>query len=237
MEISVVVPVFNERENIPKCVKKVNDAMIKKFKEFELIFVNDGSNDGSYEVLEKMRKEYKFVKVYHLTVNNGQSAALDAGFKKAKGELILMMDGDLQTDPEDVYKLLNFIPKYDFINGKRKTREDGFKRKLASKIGNGFRNFITGDNIEDTGCPLKLFKRKVIKKIKMFDGMHRFLPTLAKYNGFKVIEVSVNHFDRIYGKSKYKVFGRGFKAFKDVFAVRWMKNRILKWKIVGEEND
>lgn len=237
MELSVVVPVFNERDNIYPCIKKVKNAMSKNFKEFELIFVDDGSFDGTYDALEKAKKEYDFVKVYHFTENNGQSAALDAGFQKAKGKLILMMDGDLQTDPEDVYKLLNFIPEYDFVNGKRAIREDGFKRKLASKIGNGFRNFVTRDNIEDTGCPLKLFKKEVSDKIKMFNGMHRFLPTLAKYNGFKVIEVPVNHFDRVYGESKYKVFGRGFKAFKDVFAVRWMKNRVLKWEIEEEKGE
>ncbi|MGL5054465.1 MAG: glycosyltransferase family 2 protein [Fusobacteriaceae bacterium] len=231
MEISAVIPIYNEKENILAMLERVESAFKKEFKDYEIIFVNDGSNDGSYEILNKIKLENKNIRVYHFVQNKGQSAALDAGFQKAEGDLILMMDGDLQTDPEDVYKLLKFIPEYDFVNGKRATREDGFKRKLASTIGNGFRNFVTGDNIQDTGCPLKLFKKEIVKSYKMFDGMHRFLPTLAKYNGFKVIEVPVRHYDRLYGESKYKVFGRGFKAFKDVFAVRWMKNRILNWKI------
>ncbi|MGL5053672.1 MAG: glycosyltransferase family 2 protein, partial [Cetobacterium sp.] len=220
MEISAVIPVYNEKENILPMLQRIESAFKKEFKKYEIVFVNDGSNDGSYDILNKIKLENKNVRVYHFIKNKGQSAALDAGFQKAEGDLILMMDGDLQTDPEDVYKLLKFIPEYDFVNGKRATREDGFKRKLASKIGNGFRNLVTGDNIVDTGCPLKLFKKDIVKHYKMFNGMHRFLPTLAKYNGFKVIEVPVRHYDRLYGESKYKVFGRGFKAFKDVFAVR-----------------
>ncbi|WP_297598273.1 glycosyltransferase family 2 protein [uncultured Cetobacterium sp.] len=236
MEISAVIPVYNEKDNIYPMVDAVETALKKGFKNYEIIFVNDGSKDGSYEVLEELKKNNLNIKVYHFTKNNGQSAAIEAGFKKASGELVLMMDGDLQTDPEDVYELLKYIPEYDMVNGKRATREDGFKRKLASKIGNGFRNFVTGDNIEDTGCPLKLFKKEVVKSYKMFNGSHRFLPTLAKYMDYKVKEVPVRHYDRLYGKSKYKVFGRGFKAFKDVFATRWMKSRMLNWRIEGELN-
>lgn len=234
MEISVVIPVYNEEENIYLMVDKIEESFSGKFKEYEIIFVNDGSYDDTYEKLEKLKKINPHVKPYHLIKNSGQSAGIDLGFKKSNGDLILVMDGDMQSDPEDVFKLMEYIPNYDMVNGKRATREDGFKRKLASKIGNGFRNFITGDNIEDTGCPIKLFKRKVVKSYVLFDGMHRFLPTLAKYRGFKVIEVPVKHFDRIYGQSKYKVFGRGFKAFKDVFAVRWMKHRLLKYEVEGE---
>lgn len=231
MEISAVIPVYNEKDNIIPMTERIEAAFKKGFKEYEIIFINDGSTDGSYELLNKLREKNKNVKVYHFTKNNGQSAAIDTGFQKSQGSLVLMMDGDLQTDPEDVYKLLEHIPEYDVVNGRRATREDGFKRKLASKIGNGFRNFVTGDNIQDTGCPLKLFKKDVVKSYKLFNGMHRFLPTLAKYMGYKVIEVPVRHYDRLHGESKYKVFGRGFKAFKDVFAVRWMKNRMLNWEI------
>ena len=231
MEISAVIPVYNEKDNILLMAEKVEEAFKKGFKNYEIIFVNDGSSDGSCEILNNLKNTNTNIKVYHLNKNSGQSAAIDAGFQKAQGELILMMDGDLQTDPEDVYKLLEYIPEYDVVNGRRATREDGFKRKLASKIGNGFRNIVTGDNIQDTGCPLKLFKKEVVKSYKLFNGMHRFLPTLAKYMGFKVVEVPVRHYDRLYGESKYKVFGRGLKAFKDVFAVRWMKNRMLIWKI------
>lgn len=230
MEISAVVPVYNEVENIPHSFEKIKKALEKGFKEFEIIFVNDGSCDGSYELLEEMKKKESCLKAFHILENSGQTAGIELGFKMAKGDLILVMDGDLQTDPNDLYKMLEYIPKYDFVNGWREKRNDGFKRALASKIGNGFRNFVTGDSIKDTGCPLKLIKKEVAKSYKLFKGMHRFLPTLAKYMGFKVIEIPINHFDRIYGSSKYKVFGRGFSAFFDVLAVRWMKKRILNYR-------
>ena len=235
MEISVVIPVYNEEENIIPMTERLEKALSRGFTSYEIIFVNDGSKDKSKEILDKLSKENTNVVPYHFTKNNGQSAAIAAGFEKAKGDLVVMMDGDLQTDPEDIYELYKYIPEYDMVNGKRATREDGFKRKLASSIGNGFRNFVTGDNIADTGCPLKLFKKEVVKTYKLFNGMHRFLPTLARYNGFKVIEVPVRHYDRMYGVSKYKVFGRAFKGFVDVFAVRWMKNRMLNYKIEGEK--
>lgn len=234
MEISVVIPVYNEFENIEPMVERLTISLEKKFKEYELIFVNDCSNDGSYELLETIKRKNSHVVPYHFIKNSGQSAGIACGFQRAKGELIVMMDGDLQTDPEDIHELLKYVPEYDMVNGKRATREDGFKRKLASKLGNGFRNLVTGDNIEDTGCPLKLFKKEVAKSYLMFNGMHRFLPTLARYKGYKVIEIPVRHYDRLYGVSKYKVFGRALKAFSDCFAVRWMGKKMLRFKVEGE---
>lgn len=234
MQISVVIPVFNELENIMPMVERITASLEKRFQEYEIVFVNDASTDGSYELLEKLKKENKHVVPYHFVKNSGQSAGIACGFQRARGELVVMMDGDLQTDPEDIHELLKYIPEYDMVNGKRATREDGFKRKIASTIGNGFRNFITQDNIEDTGCPLKLFKKEVAQSYQMFNGMHRFLPTLARYRGYKVIEVPVRHYDRLHGVSKYKVFGRAFKAFSDCFAVRWMGKKMLKYKVMGE---
>lgn len=234
MEISIVIPVFNEIENLIPMINKIEKSLKNRFNEYEIIFVNDGSTDGSYEVLEKLKLENKNVFPFHLIKNSGQSAALAVGFKKSKGELVVMMDGDLQTDPEDIHILLKHIPEYDMVNGYRSTREDGINRQITSKIANSIRNWITKDNIRDTGCPLKLFKKEVIKSYAMFDGMHRFLPTLAKYNGFKVTEAPVRHYNRIHGISKYSNVGRVFKTFVDVFAVRWMRTRILKYKIIGD---
>ena len=134
MEISVVIPVYNELENINPMVERVTASLEKKFKEYEIVFVNDASNDGSYELLERLKTENLHVVPYHFEKNAGQSAGIACGFQKAKGELIVMMDGDLQTDPEDIHELLKFVPEYDMVNGKRATREDGFKRKLASKF-------------------------------------------------------------------------------------------------------
>lgn len=235
--ISVIAPVYNERENIPIFIERVEKALQKEFSSYEIILINDGSTDGSYEVLNMEAKKNGHVKVFHFTKNNGQTAAIDAGFKKATGDIIVTMDSDLQTTPEDIYTLLPYLDKYDMVNGKRETREDGIKRKISSLIGNGMRNLITDDNIVDTGCPLKLFKREVVEKFYLFEGMHRFLPTLAKINGFKVIEIPVRHYDREFGVSKYGVFNRLFKGLKDAFAVRWMKKRVLKYQFEVNKND
>lgn len=237
MEISVIIPVYNEKENIEPMVKKINETLEKKFKYYEILYVNDGSTDGTEEELKRLKSLYKNLVVYNFEKNCGQTAALAAGFEKCKGEIVVTMDGDMQTDPDDIYVLLPYLKDYDAVNGKRASREDGFRREFASTIGNGFRNLITGDNIQDTGCPLKIFKKEVVKKFHLYNGMHRFLPTLAKIYGYRVTEVPVRHYDRQYGVSKYKTFGRALKGFKDVLAVRWIKSRVLTYKIKGENNE
>lgn len=234
--ISVIAPVYNEKDNVTRFIEKVEESLKKEFSSYEIILIDDGSTDGSREILDKEAAKNGHVKVYHFTKNNGQTAALAAGFKIATGNLVVTMDSDLQTTPEDIYTLLPYLENYDMVNGKRETREDGFKRKLSSLVGNGVRNFITKDNIQDTGCPLKLFKKEVVDSFYLYEGMHRFLPTLAKINGFKVIEVPVRHYDREFGTSKYGVWNRLFKGLKDAFAVRWMKQRKLKY-VIEVNND
>lgn len=228
--ISVIAPVYNEKENIKRFIEKVEIALKKRFDSYEIILIDDGSTDGSKELLDREAERNGHVKVYHFTKNNGQTAALAAGFKVCTGDFVVTMDSDLQTDPEDIYILLAYINEYDMVNGRRATREDGINKKISSLIGNGMRNLITGDNIKDTGRPLKLFKKEVVETFYLYEGMHRFLPTLSKINGFKVIEVPVRHYDREYGQSKYGVFNRLFKGLKDAFAVRWMKKRRLSYE-------
>lgn len=228
--ISVIAPVYNEKENIKRFIEKVEIALKKRFDSYEIILIDDGSTDGSKELLDREAERNGHVKVYHFTKNNGQTAALAAGFKVCTGDFVVTMDSDLQTDPEDIYILLAYINEYDMVNGRRAIREDGINKKISSLIGNGMRNLITGDNIKDTGCPLKLFKKEVVETFYLYEGMHRFLPTLSKINGFKVIEVPVRHYDREYGQSKYGVFNRLFKGLKDAFAVRWMKKRRLSYE-------
>lgn len=235
--ISVIAPVYNEKENISRFISKTEKALKIRFDSYEIILIDDGSTDGSREVLDREAEKNGHVKVYHFTKNNGQTAALAAGFKLCTGNFVVTMDADLQTDPEDIYVLFSYIDDYDMVNGKRETREDGLKRKFSSFVGNTVRNFITKDNIKDTGCPLKLFKKEVVESFYLFEGMHRFLPTLAKMNGFKVIEVPVRHYDREFGKSKYGIFNRLFKGLKDAFAVRWMKKRKLNYVIETGEDE
>ena len=213
MRISVVAPIYNEKDNIKRFINKVEKAVKKGFESYEIVLVDDGSTDGSGRDTRRRGKEKRtFKSIAHFTENNGQTAALDAGFKHCTGDLVLMMDSDLQTNPNDLYLLLGYLDNYDMVNGRRETREDGFMRKLSSFIGNTVRNFITNDDIKDTGCPLKLFKKKVVESFYLFEGMHRFLPTLAKINGFKVVEVPVRHYDREFGVSKYGVFNRLLKV-------------------------
>ena len=232
--ISVIAPIYNEKENIELLVEKIKTTLKDRFTSYEIILVDDGSTDGSSELIEKIASNDPHIKDYHFTKNNGQTAALSVGFKYCTGDIVVTMDSDLQTDPEDIYLMLPYLDKYDMVNGKRTTREDGFKRKISSLIGNGVRNFITKDNTKDTGCPLKLFKKDVVKSFYLFEGMHRFLPTLAKINGFSVIEVPVRHFDRMYGKSKYGIRNRLWKGLKDVFAVRWMSKRKINYELKKE---
>lgn len=235
MDISIIAPIFNEEANVDRLVKKIEVVLKSNFATYEILLINDGSTDKTREILDNLNNEN--VRVFHFEKNCGQTAGIAAGFKKAEGNFIVTIDADLQTDPEDIMVLYSYIDEYDMINGRRATREDGIIKKLSSWVGNTMRNLITSDNIKDTGCPLKLFKKEVAKSYCLYEGMHRFLPTLAKINGYKVIEVPVRHYDRIYGVSKYGVWNRFFKGFKDAFAVRWMKKRHLNYKILGETND
>ncbi len=234
MEISFVIPLYNEEDNILPLLEKLEKAVENKYISYEFIFVNDGSIDATGKILSELAHKKDYVKPIFFKKNSGQSAALDAGFKYATGDIVVSLDGDLQSDPESISLLVPYLKKYDMVNGIRVSREDEFIRKLSSIIGNGFRNFITKDNIKDTGCPLKVFKKEVVKSYDLYKGMHRFLPTLAKINGFSVIEVPIPHYDRIHGKSKYTVFNRMFVGFEDVFAVRWMKKRRLHYEIITE---
>ncbi len=231
MEISFVIPVYNETENVTLLVKKLEETVKYHYKFYEFIFVDDGSTDGTTELLLEISKEKDYVKPVFFAKNAGQTDALAAGFKVANGDIVVSLDGDLQSDPFDIYIMIPHLKEYDMVNGIRKSREDGVIRKLSSVIGNGFRNWVTGDNITDTGCPIKVFKKEVVKSFYLYKGMHRFLPTIAKINGFKVTEVPVTHQDRIFGKSKYGVFNRMFVGFADVIAVRWMKKRRLTYAV------
>ena len=233
MEISVIAPVYNEEENINRLIENVEKVLKQNFKSYEILLVNDGSTDKSKEILDSVENEN--VKVIHFEKNCGQTAATAAGFKYSEGEIVVTIDADLQTDPEDILVLYSYLENYDMINGRRATREDGIIKKLSSWVGNTVRNMITGDNIKDTGCPLKLFRKEVVKSYYLYEGMHRFLPTLAKINGFRVAEVPVRHYDRMFGQSKYGVWNRLFKGLKDAFAVRWMKKRHIHYTVLNEE--
>jgi glycosyltransferase involved in cell wall biosynthesis len=197
---------------------------------FELLFVDDGSTDGSAEILDRLAKENPRVTVVHFDRNYGQTSAFDAGFKRSQGELVITIDGDLQNDPEDIPTLLGYAKEFDLVCGWRHTRHDTPVRKISSRIANRVRSAVTGDRVHDTGCSLKIFRRAVVERIHLFEGMHRFFPALALMHGFTVTEVPVRHHPRTHGLSKYGVGNRLFKSLYDLFAVRWMQGRVLRYR-------
>lgn len=231
MDYSVVIPVYNERDNLEILLKSLIEIMSSLEREYEIICVNDGSRDGSDEVLQALKRKYEQLRVVEFERNYGLTAALDAGFSLVRGEIVITLDADMQNDPRDIPRLLKQIGDYDVVCGVRSGRQDPWLRIVSSRIANYIRNRVTRENITDGGCTLRVYKRKFLSGLKLFDGMHRFLPTLLKWEGAKVVEVEVEHHPRLYGKTKYDVWKRMFKAFIDLLGVVWMKKRKLNYRI------
>jgi glycosyltransferase involved in cell wall biosynthesis len=236
MDLSVVFPVFNEEENVPILLDEIAAAMRGQPWSYEMIAVDDGSVDRSLDVLRQSRAKYPNLRVLTFEKNSGQTAALDAGWRAAKGEYVVSLDADLQNDPADIPVMMRKLEESgaDMVIGVRVNRQDTFARKIQSRIGNGVRNWITGDRITDTGCSLKLVKRSAIDRVALYNGMHRFLPTLVRMRGHKVIEIPVNHRPRKFGVSKYGAMNRAMRGLVDCFAVRWMSKRALTYKLKDE---
>lgn len=234
MEYSVVVPLKNEEENIIELIEEIEPVMEGLNQPWELICVDDGSTDGTLQKLEELKSSKPYLRILAFDRNYGQTSGFDAGFKAAKGKFIITLDGDRQNDPRDIPKLISLAPGYDLVAGWRSERKDPISKKITSKLANYVRSRFCEDGIHDTGCSLKLYRKSCLDQIKLFHGMHRFLPALFKIEGFKIIEVPVNHRERVKGVTKYNFFNRSFNTVADMFAVRWMKTRRLKYK-VGKE--
>lgn len=224
MEISIVIPVYNEEKNIEPLYKEVRLILNSLNKEYEIIFVDDGSKDKSLEELKKLHEKDKRIKIIKFRKNFGQTAALDAGFKHASGKFIVAMDADLQNDPNDIPKLLEKINKgYDVVSGWRKKRKDPLTKKIFSRIANIFRIILINDRIHDSGCTLKAYKKECFEDLDLYGEMHRFIPALLRWKGFKVTESIVNHRKRKFGKTKYSIT-RVLKGFLDMLVVKfWMQ--------------
>lgn len=233
MEVSIVVPVYNEKDNIILLMNSIIETMDKTAKEYELLFVNDGSTDGSEQILNDVSAGNSKVRLINLDKNNGLTAAIDAGFRSAQGDVVITLDADLQNDPADIPLLLEKIGDYDMVCGWRHKRDDPWLKLVSSKVANSIRNFMSKEDVKDTGCTLKAYRRECLDKIKLYEGLHRFLPTLFKMEGFSVTEVKVNHHSRRSGKSKFNVRNRVFKSFIDLLAIMWMKNRHLNYKVIN----
>ncbi len=231
IEISVVVPVYNEEGNLPVLIPKLVEVLKGLGRSYEMIFVDDGSSDGSRRILKEMASQYPSLRTLRFKENRGLSTALVAGMREARGEKIVTLDSDLQNDPADIPRLLEYLDRYDMATGWRQKREDSWLKKISSKIGNTVRNWLSGENIQDSACTLRAFKKECMKEIPVFNGMHRFLSTLVKREGYRVVEVPVSHHPRRFGKSKYNIRNRMVRSFIDLLAVRWMKRRTIKYDI------
>lgn len=231
---SVVIPLNNEEENIEELISELSPVMHALGKPWELICVNDGSTDATQERLQILSKQHPELRILRFDKNYGQSSAFDAGFKAVRGEFVITLDGDRQNDPRDIPKLLALLEAADLVCGRRVRRKDTLVKRMTSFLANAVRSRLCKDGVQDTGCSLKVYRTECIKQIKMFHGMHRFLPALFVIEGFRVKEVEVNHRERTRGETKYNFFNRSFNTIADMLAVRWMYKRHLHYRIDKE---
>jgi glycosyltransferase involved in cell wall biosynthesis len=222
--ISVTIPIYNEEGNIPILYDKVTSALRSISRPWELIFVNDGSNDASEELLDELAEKDSNVKVVHFRRNFGQTAAMMAGFNYATGDIIIPMDGDLQNEPADIPLLLAKLDEgFDVVSGWRKDRQDNaLKRNLPSIMANKLISFVSGVRLHDFGCSLKAYRRDVIEGVRLYGEMHRFLPIYTRWYGARIAEVTVHHYARAHGKSKYGL-ERVLKVLADLITVKFLE--------------
>jgi glycosyltransferase involved in cell wall biosynthesis len=230
-DISIVIPVYNEQDNLKPLITELREVLDRLDASFEIIVVDDGSRDRSFEILKEAALHDPQIRVIRFRKNTGQTAAFDAGFRASQGDIVVTMDADLQNDPHDIPRLLAKIREYDMVCGWRHKRKDPWIKIISSQIANFVRNKLSKEEIVDTGCSLKAFRKECLQNMKLFSGMHRFLPTLAKMEGFTVAQVKVNHRPRKFGTTKYNIKNRMVSAFADLLAVRWMKKRHLDYEI------
>ena len=221
--VSVLIPIYNEEGNLPLLYEKLDAALRKIGRAYEIIFVDDGSTDGSLDILLDLREKNPNVKIVSFSRNFGQTAALSAGIDSSKGDIIIPMDGDLQNDPEDILFLLQKIEEgNDVVSGWRKHRKDPFlTRRLPSIIANRIISWIGGVYLHDYGCTLKAYRRDILKNIRLYGEMHRFIPIYAHWIGARVAEIPVRHFPRGSGSSKYGM-SRVFKVVLDLMVVKFL---------------
>jgi len=231
IDISIVAPVHNEEENLPILISQLVDVLNPLNKSYEMIFVDDASTDRSRSLLKEMVPNYPQIRILGFKKNCGETAAGAAGLKAARGDVVITIDADLQNDPKDIPMMLDYLKEYDLVTGWRQKRDDSWVKRITSKIANRVRNKLSGETIRDSGCTYRAYKRECLENIKLYKGMHRFMPTLVKMEGFRVIEVPIAHHPRQFGVSKYTTWNRMWRAFVDLLAVRWMKSRHIRYEI------
>jgi len=228
IDLSILVPVFNEEESLPILLEELAAALKPLEKSYEILCVNDASTDSSASVLADLQKEYAGLHVATHRVNCGESAGQATGFRLARGDILITMDADLQNDPADIPAFLAALTDdVACVCGVRKVRQDDLVKRFSSRTANRFRDFITGDSIQDAGCTYRAIRRDALGEMLVFNGMHRFIPTILKAQGYRVAEIQVNHRPRTRGYSKYGVGNRLWRGIRDCFAIRWHRARSL----------
>jgi glycosyltransferase involved in cell wall biosynthesis len=238
-QLSFVIPCHNEEANLRPLVSAIREAVEPLKLSYEIVITDDRSTDDSWTALKELASSDSRVRALRFARNCGQSAALWAGMNAAGGRYIVTLDADMQNDPRDVPKFLEALKEYDCVCGSRvaaRSQGDSFIRIVSSRIANWVRNKVSGETISDAGCCYRAFKRECIDNLKFFKGMHRFLPTLIKIDGFTVTEIPVRHNPRVSGQTHYGVWNRLFASFCDLLAVRWMKRRMFRYDIAERLN-
>lgn len=229
--ITVVIPIFNEEGGIERIIPAFENYITNSSMEVSILLVNDGSTDSSLDHIKNVCKRYEYVNFISFEKNMGLSAAIRAGFQVATTEWVGYIDADLQTDPSDFLKLEAQIPEFHLVTGRREGRKDSFVKKTSSSVANWFRNAMLHDQVLDSGCPLKIIRRKVALRMPFFKGNHRFFPALALLQEKKIKEIPIQHYPRLTGKSKFNVWNRLFSPLQDTIAIRWMMLRKTSFTI------
>ncbi len=227
VELSIIIPVYNEFDNLLDITEVILKSISGEINSFEIIYIDDGSTDGSTQLLDEFADTYSVLKVIHLGQNKGQTTALAAGLAIAQGELIATLDADLQVKPDEIRSFVSYMDEVDMVVGVRENKYHNFITRCMSLIGIKIRNLVLNDNLRDICCPFKVFRKEVIKDMYFFDGFHCFLPVIARNRGYNVIEAPVTFYPRKHGKSQFKHLMDSIKIFCDSIAVRWMCCRDL----------
>lgn len=235
LQLSIVIPAFNEQDNIYPLYKELNDVLSGMGRTYEILFVDDGSTDGTFSRMAELHKQNPSVKVIKFKKNFGQSAAMKAGFDCAKGDLIVTMDADLQSDPHDIPGMIDTMTRehYDVVCGWRRRRNDNYSKKVFSRIGNWFRTTLTGETIHDSGCTLRAYSGESIQNLELYGELHRYIPAMLLWKGYRVGEIEVNHRERTSGTTKYN-WQRLGKGFLDLLVITfWQKYSARPMHIFG----
>jgi glycosyltransferase involved in cell wall biosynthesis len=230
--LSLVIPVYNEEDNLERLHAEIAGAMKGVSDDYEVVVTDDASRDRSWEILKEIAARDPRWRVQRFAANCGETAASSAGMKAASGDLLFTLDADLQNDPRDIPKFLEALKSADCVCGSRvHERADNWLRRVSSRVANWVRNKLSDEDITDAGCTYRAFKKECLREVKFFRGAHRFLPTLFRMDGYTVVEIPITPRERFAGESKYGVWNRLFKSFADLLAVRWMKSRQLRYRV------